>query len=138
MWGEPKTFGIALTCVDWRLHHPRAKLYRQICRGIGVDALFLDAEPGPDGLLKPGREAEWAATVRWTRLLADTRNPRALAVVAHHNCIAHPVTDSEHEADVRSVAEALKRDVAFMGPMHAFVAVRHTDAKWTLKEIARF
>ena len=138
MWGEPKRFAIALTCVDWRLHHPRARLYRQLCRALDVDASFIDAIPGPDGLLKPGREAEWAATLRWTRLLVETRAPRALAVVAHHNCIAHPVADSDHEEDVRAVAEALKREVSFIGPMCAFVAIRHTDAKWSLKEIARF
>jgi hypothetical protein len=137
MWGEPKRFAIALTCVDWRLHHPRARLYRQLCRAVDVDASFIDAVPGPDGLLKPGREAEWAATLRWTRLLAETRAPRALAVVAHHNCIAHPVSDGDHETDVRAVADALKRQAGFAVPMFAFVAIRHTDAKWSLKELAR-
>ena len=127
-----------LTCADWRLHHPRAGLYRQLCRALGVHGVFMDAVPGPDGLLGPDREAEWAPVVRWTRLLADTRMPHALAVVAHQNCIAHPVSDGQHEADVGRVAKALKHEVGFAGPMMALVAVHHSDAKWSLKRIAEF
>jgi hypothetical protein len=138
MWGTPKRFAVVLTCADWRLHHPHARLYRQLCRALGVHALFMDAVPGPDGLLDPGHEAEWAPVVRWTRLLADTRAPHALAVVAHQNCIAHSVSDWQHEADVGRVAKALKREVAFAGPMMALVAVHHSDAKWSLKRIAEF
>jgi hypothetical protein len=138
MRGKPNRFAVVLTCADWRLHHPRARVYRQLSRALGVDGLFMDAVPGPDGLLGSGREAEWASVVRWTRLLADTRAPRALAVVAHQNCIAHRVSDGQHESDVSRVAEALKRVVGFAGPMLAFVAVHHSDAKWSLKRIAEF
>ena len=138
MWGKPNKFAIALTCVDWRLHHPRAGLYRQLCHALGADGVFLAAVPGPDGVLNQGRETDWAAVARWTRLLVDTRAPEALAVVAHQNCIAHPVSDAQHESDVRRVAEALKRELAFAGPMLAFVAVRRSDANWRLKQIAEF
>jgi hypothetical protein len=138
MWGTPKKFAVVLTCADWRLHHPRAGLYRQTCRALGVDGLFMDAVPGPDGLLNQGRETDWAAVVRWTKLLADTRAPQALAIVAHQNCIAHPVSDGQHEADVRRVAECLKRELNFTGPMLALVAARHSDAKWRLKQVAEY
>ena len=138
MWGKPSKVAIALTCVDWRIHHPRAGLYRQLCRALGVDGVFMDAVPGPDGVLNQGREADWAAVARWTKLLTDTRAPHSLAVVAHQNCIAHAVSDEQHEADVRRVAETLKGELAFAGPMLAFVAVRHSDVKWDLKEIAKF
>jgi hypothetical protein len=138
MWQREKTFAVVLTCADWRLHHPRARLYRQLSRALGVHGLFMDAIPGPDGLLGPGRETEWAAVVRWTRLLADTRTPRALAVTAHQNCIAHAVSNEQHEVDVSRVAEALKHETGFAGPVAAFVAVHHNDAKWSLKRIAEY
>lgn len=138
MWGKPERFAVVLTCADWRLHHPRAGLYRQLCGALKVHGVFMDAVPGPDGLLNPEREADWAAAVRWTRLFADTRAPNTLAVVAHQNCIAHPVSDEQHEADTRRVAEKLKREVAFTGPMLALVAVRHSDARWNLKSLAEF
>ena len=102
-----------------------------------MDGVFLNAVPGPDGLLDTGRTVEWAAVVQGTKLLAARPRIKALAVVAHQDCIAHAVTNEQHEADVRRLAEALKREVAFEGRVSAFVACRHTDAKWRLKEIAR-
>ncbi|MGQ0742511.1 MAG: carbonic anhydrase [Alphaproteobacteria bacterium] len=137
LWRRCK-LAVVLTCSDWRLHHPRAGLYRQGCRLLRSKGLYVVAVPGPDGLLAPGRDAEWAGAVGSVKLFAGRDLSDELAVVAHQHCLAHAVSDAQHESDVRAVAEALKREVGFEGLVRALIAVRHSDARWRLKELARY
>ncbi len=63
-WFGHRKLGIALTCADWRLHHPRVDLYKRMCRMLRVDGLDITAVPGPDGLLNrsaPRSGMRWSA-----------------------------------------------------------------------------
>jgi hypothetical protein len=132
-----KKLGLALMCADWRLHQGKVKLYEQLKRALGVYGIDINAVPGPDGLLMPERAAEWEAVLGWVKLLIEAHDPVALAVVAHQRCAGHPVSDELHEADAAELADVLKEQTGFAGPVHALVAVYHSDDKWSLKSISR-
>jgi len=126
---------VALTCADWRLHHPRVDAYRRLCHQLGVDGLDVTAVPGPDGLLDPKRAHEWEIVAGWTKLLIGAHQPAKLAVVAHQRCAGHPVNDDQHTHDARETARALKEKVGFARPVVAFVATYVSDARWGIKEV---
>ena len=132
-----KKLGLALMCADWRLHQGKVKLYEQLKRALGVYGVDINAVPGPDGLVKAERAGEWEAVLGWVKLLIDAHDPVALAVVAHQRCAGHPVSDEMHEADAAELADVLKEQTGFDGPVHALVAVYHGEDKWSLKHITR-
>jgi hypothetical protein len=139
MWGhKQKKLAVALTCADWRLHQRKVDLNGRLAKLLGVQGVDLIAVPGPDGLTKPERSAEWQTAVGQIKLLIGAHAPRALIVVAHHRCAGHPVSDAEHETDVLATAKALKAETGFEGPVHAALAVYHSDTAWDLKPIGRF
>jgi hypothetical protein len=105
---------------------------------LKVGGADLIAVPGPDGMLKPEREAEWQVALGQIKLLIGAHHPASLTVVAHQRCAGHPVSDEVHESDVATTAKALKAQTAFEGPVVAMVAVYRSDARWDLKKIAAF
>ena len=134
-WSRKHKLAIALTCADWRLHHPRVNLNGRLARALGVGGVDLIAVPGPDGLLLPAREAEWKSAVAQIALLIGAHHPSTIAVVAHQRCAGHPVSDPEHDVDVVATAKALKHATEFAGPIAAMVAVYHSDSRWDVKKV---
>jgi hypothetical protein len=136
MWGKRhKKLAIALTCADWRLHQRKVDLNTRLARRLGVTGVDLIAVPGPDGLTKPERQAEWQTAVAQISLLIGAHSPQVIAVVAHQRCAGHPVSDFEHDGDVAATAKALKEATGFTGPVRAMVAVYHSDLSWDLKDV---
>lgn len=139
MWGSKhKKLAVALTCADWRLHQRKVDLNRRVAKLLRVDGVDLIAVPGPDGLIRAEREAEWKTAVAQISLLVGAHAPHALIVVAHQKCAGHPVSDPEHDTDVAATAKMLKEATGFSGPVHAAVAVYHSDTAWDLKPIAEY
>jgi hypothetical protein len=136
-WHKHKKVAVALTCADWRLHNGKVGLNKRLCRELGVGGVDLIAVPGPDGLLRPERESEWQVAVSQISLLIGAHTPVALTVLAHQRCAGHPVSDHDHDSDVMAAAQALKAATEFSGPVLAYVAVYHNDAKWGLKRIGQ-
>jgi hypothetical protein len=134
--GKPEGFAVVLTCVDWRLHQRDSDLNGKLCRLLEVRGADMIAVPGPDGLLLPERAGEWAAAVSQFKRVIVVRAPLVLAVVAHHQCIGHPVPDEKHGTDVISIAAALKAETGFAGPIRAIVAVYRSDTAWDLEAVA--
>jgi hypothetical protein len=137
-WRRHKELAVALTCADWRLHQPAVNFNGRLARALGVDGVDLIAVPGPDGLLRSERAAEWRAAVDQIKLLIQAHAPKTLAVVAHQRCAGHPVSDDEHVEAVAAAARALKAEAGFAGPVHALVAIYHSDRKWGLQEVGTF
>jgi hypothetical protein len=126
---------VSLVCADWRLHHKRVDLNKRLSRLLHVDGIDTIAVPGPDGLIKPERAAEWKSAVDQIALLISVHKPVKLVVVAHQRCAGHPVDDGQHKIDVMATAKALKETTKFAGPVVAVVAIYHSDAKWGLEQI---
>jgi hypothetical protein len=137
-WKRHAKLAVALTCADWRLHHPRVNLNGQLARALGVNGVDVLAVPGPDGLLAPQRETEWRAAVAQASLLIGAHSPRTVAIVAHQRCAGHPVSDPQHDVDVAAAAKALKEATGFAGPVAALVAVYRNDARWLLNKIGTY
>lgn len=133
---KEKRFAVAITCADWRLHHPRVRLTRRLMHLLNVDAIDLLSLPGPDGLLSSERGGEWNALVAQTAVFIRIRNPAVLALIGHQRCLRHPVSDAEHEVDVAAVAAALKERTLFTGPVAAMILVCRSDARWDFKKVA--
>jgi hypothetical protein len=139
MWGKRhKTLAVALTCADWRLHQHKVDLNARLARLLGVDGVDLICVPGPDGLIMPERQSEWATAVAQIRLLIGVHAPAVVVVLAHQRCAGHPVSDGEHDADVAATARALKAETVFPGPIKAIVAIYRSDTAWELKPLAEF
>jgi len=137
-WRRHKKVAVGLMCADWRLHQKSVELNSRIARQLGVGGVDVIAVPGPDGLIKPEREAEWQTALGQITLLIGAHKPEALAVIAHQRCAGHPVPDDVHDADVQSTAKALKEKTGFAGPVVAMVATYTSDANWGLKKVGVF
>lgn len=129
-----KKLGIAVVCVDWRLHQKEVRLSEQVRDALGVDVVDVMAVPGPDGFLKSGHESEKEAMIKGLQLLIDAHHPQSIALVGHYTCAANPVDESAHDADAKQTAEYLKKETGFKA-IRSFSAVRNTDADWSLKEV---
>ena len=139
MWGKRrKKLAIALTCADWRLHQRKVDLNARLAKFLGVQGVDLICVPGPDGLGKPGREAEWEVAVAQIGLLIGVHAPQAVVVLGHQRCAGHPVIDADHDTDVAAVAKALKAVTGFSGPIKAAVAAYRSDTAWDLKAVAEY
>ena len=139
MWGKShKRIAVVLTCAEWRLHQRKVDLNHRLAKLLRVDGADLIAVPGPDGLLKPERAAEWEAVLGQVKLLIGAHSPKALAVVVHQRCAGHPVSDAEHDIDAREMAKKLKAWTGFEGPVRAVVLVYNSDTSWDLKPLAQF
>ncbi len=136
MWGRKhKKLAVALVCADWRLHQHKVEMNRRLAKLLGVHGVDLVAVPGPDGLTKPERGAEWQTAAGQIKLLIGAHAPQVLVVVAHQRCAGHPVSDAEHEADVLATAKALKAETGFAGPVRAMLMVYGSDTMWDFKPI---
>ena len=139
MWRQKhKKLAVALTCADWRLHQRTVDMNRRLAKQLHVQGVDLIAVPGPDGLVKPERSAEWQTAIGQIKLLVGAHAPRVLVVLAHQRCAGHPVSDGEHETDVLATAKALKAQTGFAGPVHAVLAVYHSDTSWDLRPVGQF
>ena len=139
MWGRQyKKLAVALACADWRLHQHKVGLNRRLAKLLGVHGVDLVAVPGPDGLVKPGRGAEWQTAVGQIRFFIAAHAPLVLIVVAHQRCLGHPVSDGEHETDVLATAKALKAETGFSGPVRAMLMVYRSDTSWDINPVGQF
>ena len=139
MWGKRhKKLAVALTCADWRLHQRKVDLNTRLAKVLGVDGVDLITVPGPDGLLKAGRQSEWQVAISQIKLLIGAHAPHAVVVLGHQRCAGHPVADADHDVDAAAVAQALKAETGFAGPVKAMVAVYRADTAWDLKTLADF
>ena len=134
MWGRKKhkKLAVTLTCADWRLHLRKVDMNARLAKKLGVDGVDLITVPGPDGLIKPERESEWATAVAQIKLLIGAHAPTTVVVLAHQRCAGHPVSDAEHDADLLATAKALKEATGFEGPVRAAMMVYHSDTCWDL------
>ena len=138
MGRRQKKLAVALVCSDWRLHHSKTEFNRKLRTVLRVEGVDYVAVPGPDGLPKPGREAEWKTALDQAKLLISAHAPIVIAVCAHQRCAGHPVSDEAHLGDVAAAAQALKGETGFAGPSHALIAQYRADLRWTVKEVEKY
>lgn len=126
---------LLLTCADWRLHSHEVDLNARVKEICGCDGIDLVSVPGPDGMLHPARSNEWLSAVSQIKLLINNHNVQVLVVAAHHRCAGHPVSDTQHDTDVRATVAALKRDTGFSGPIHAIMLTYRAELDWGIEPV---
>lgn len=137
MSAEVKKYAVAVVCADGRLHQDSVHINESIRKYLDVDLVDILALAGPDGVTKPGREGEKDTFIKNLQVLIGAHKPVALAFVAHQACAGNPVSDEEHEVDVKNMLESLKPELGFSGDIVALVALHESDTLWPLKEVAR-
>lgn len=132
-----KNLAVGLFCVDWRLHQPEVDIVGKVREHLGVEVIDVQSIPGPDGILKAGREGDRDAVLGWFKLLIGAHHPSTLAVIGHYDCAGNRADDAVHDSNSKEVVEFLKKETGFEGPIVALVATYTSDTEWGLKEVAR-
>lgn len=102
-------FVTAINCIDGRAHNPVLNWLK-----ASFDAEFVDriTEPGADGVLAGGPADVIEAIKQKVLVSVNAHNSKTVAVVGHHDCAAHPVSEAQHKQDIReAVATALSWDL---------------------------
>jgi len=95
-------FVTAINCIDGRAQLPALNWLKPHCN---VDYVDLITEPGPDKILTRG-PAQTIASIRSKATFSfEVHHSTVLAIVAHHDCIAHPVSREEHWEDIKQCVQ---------------------------------
>lgn len=86
-------FATAINCIDGRAQIPALDWLKLHCNVHYVD---LITEPGADKVLTQGPTETIAAIKRKAQFSFQVRQSGLIAVVAHHDCLANPVSKGEH------------------------------------------
>lgn len=92
-------FATAINCIDGRAQVPALDWIKLHCNVHFVD---LITEPGADKVLKEGPAETIAAVRRKAEFSFHVRQSGLIAVIAHHDCLAHPVSKHEHWEDLKA------------------------------------
>lgn len=86
-------FGTAINCIDGRAQAP---VMDKIRSHFGVTYVDMITEPGADKIMAAGPAEAIEAIKRKVVLSVERHESRVVAVVAHHDCLANPVSKAEH------------------------------------------
>jgi carbonic anhydrase len=99
--------GIAVTCVDCRLH--AETIVPQLATLMNVDHVYVRTTAGPEArLLAPAPNSHLDSIIADLTLLIEAKAATVVAVVGHCDCAGHPVSDEEHASDVVKAADTLR------------------------------
>lgn len=98
------TFAAAINCIDGRTH---LALIEWMQETLGVDYVDLVTEPGPEKTLTQGMFSQIEELKRKVAVSVDAHHSQVVALAAHYGCAGNPVSDAEHQAQVRRGAEVI-------------------------------
>ena len=90
---KPDQFATAINCFDGRAQIPAIDWLKINCNVQYVD---LITEPGADNVLVQGSPALVDSIEAKLKLSLRLHQSRVVAIVAHHDCLANPVSREEH------------------------------------------
>ena len=96
-------FATAINCIDGRVQIPVLDWIRL---HLNVEYVDLITEPGADNVL--ALETDATAAIRAKVIFsARAHNPAAIAIAAHHDCLANPVSREEHWVQIREAVRTI-------------------------------
>jgi hypothetical protein len=98
------TFAAAINCIDGRTQHA---VIQWMVHHLGVQYVDLITEPGPEKMLTQGWLAQIEDLKRKVAVSVNAHHSQVVALAAHHDCAGNPVSDAEHQAQVRQGAEVI-------------------------------
>lgn len=100
-----RRFGVAVTCIDGRIHDA---LRRWVLDRLDIDTVDLVTVQGPDAVLAGG-DSDWIERLAKRVLVSHGAHGSSSVVLASHSdCAAHPVTDDQHLRDLGPAAIRLR------------------------------
>ena len=98
-------FVTAINCIDGRVLIPVINWLKASC-----DAEFVDhiTEPGADKALAGGSADLLEAIKQKVLISVNAHNSKTVAVVGHHDCAAHPVSEAQHKQDIVEAMATVK------------------------------
>jgi hypothetical protein len=90
-------FVTAINCIDGRAHRPVHDWLK-----ASFDAEFVDriTDPGVDKALASGSEDVIERIKKEVLISVNAHSSKTVAVVGHHDCAAHPVSEAQHKQDI--------------------------------------
>jgi hypothetical protein len=90
-------FVTAINCIDGRAHRPVHDWLK-----ASFDAEFVDriTDPGADKALASGSEDVIERIKKEVLISVNAHSSNTVAVVGHHDCAAHPVSEAQHKQDI--------------------------------------
>jgi carbonic anhydrase len=98
-------FVTAINCIDGRAHFP-VKTWLE----ASFDADFVDriTEPGADKALARG-PADTIEDIKQEVLISvNAHHSETVVVVGHHDCAANPVSEAQHQQDIRQAVATVE------------------------------
>ena len=102
------TVGIAVTCVDCRLHE--CSIVPALKKIMGIDKVYIETTAGPEGrILQAEPNHHLLALVDDLELLIKAKDAKVVAIVGHCDCAGHPVSDAQHAIDIVKAAQVIEK-----------------------------
>ncbi len=98
------TFATAINCIDGRVQRPVSEWMRI---QYSVDFVDTITQPGPEMALTQGPQAVIDAIRANVGVSVSAHKSQLIAVAAHHECAGNPVSDEEHQAQIREACRVI-------------------------------
>ncbi len=126
--------GLAITCVDARLH--RYSITPQVAALLGVDNVYVRTLVGPESRILGGEQSVHLQSLRLSMTdLVPLKNIKKVAVIGHCDCAGHPVSDQQHEKDCVSVITVLREFFPELEFVPMIASEAETERPWNVRII---
>jgi len=98
------TFATAINCIDGRVQRPVSDWMRI---QYSIDFVDTITQPGPEKTLTQGPQAIIGAMRANVDVSVSAHESKLIAIAAHHGCAGNPVSDEEHQAQVRAACHVV-------------------------------
>jgi hypothetical protein len=98
------TFATAINCIDGRVQRPVSDWMRI---QYSVDFVDTITHPGPEKTLTQGSQATIDIMRANVDVSVSSHESQLIAIAAHHGCAGNPVSNEEHQAQVRAACRVV-------------------------------
>ncbi|HEY1387377.1 MAG TPA: carbonic anhydrase [Ktedonobacterales bacterium] len=98
------TFATAINCIDGRAQRPVSDWMRI---QYSVDFIDTITHPGPEKGLTQGPQATIDIMRANVGVSVSAHESKLIAIAAHHGCAGNPVSDEEHQEQVRAACQVV-------------------------------
>ena len=98
------TFATAINCIDGRAQRPVSEWMRI---QYSVDYIDTITQPGAEKILTQGPQAIIDVIRANMGVSVSAHDSKLIAIAAHHGCAGNPVSDEEHQAQIRASCQVV-------------------------------
>jgi hypothetical protein len=98
------TFATAINCIDGRVQRPVSEWMRV---QYSVDFVDTITQPGPEKALTQGPQTIIDVMRANVGVSVSAHKSQLVAIAAHHECAGNPVSDEDHQAQIRAACQVI-------------------------------